>query len=157
MNKKYTLYSSLNGEKGGLEDGLRLFKGETELIFDFSEVGGGLYPIVKLVCDFNDGSDLYVREYDFENPSNISDELIKHIFYPKSYTDNVFYYPTFYIYFSNFNRFVYQTPIRITKESFYSRYKRVTVNSAQLVDDGENSLFVTFQTSDGDILNSKIK
>jgi hypothetical protein len=157
MNNIFTLSAGYNGVEGTFEDNPRYFKGETELIFSFSEANSGTYDIIKIVADFNDGSPLYTKEFEYNDSKAISDIPIKHTYYPISTSDNIFYYPTFYIYYSNFKKFIYQTPIRITKESFYSKYKRLTVNSAQFVDDFDNSLFLTLQSLDGDILNTKIK
>ena len=157
MNNVYKLLSAYNGVDGLFEDKPRYFKGETELIYDFSVVGVGNYSVIKIIADFNDKSPLYIREFDYLDKDSITNIPITHKYYPNSEFDNIFYFPTFYIYYSNFKRFVYQTPIRITKESFYSRYKRLTINSAQFIDDSNNSLFVSFQTREGDILNTKIK
>lgn len=157
MNTLYKLSSLYNGMDGGLEEDIRYFKGETEIFFDFSEIGSSGYSIIKIVSDFGDKTPVYIRNYNYDDSNLIINEPIKHIYLPSPNQDNVFYYPTFSIFFSNFKKFIYQTPIRITKDSFYSKYKKLTVNSAQFIDDGNDTLFVTLQSLDGDILNVKIK
>jgi hypothetical protein len=157
MNTEYIINSTYNGALStfGAEENLRKFKGETEIIFNLYDVSQGEYEILDIVADFNDGSPIYKRNYKYNKKLGL--ESIKHAFKPSVNTYYIIYYPTLYITFSNFRKFIYQAPISIAQESFYSKYNNLDIASCQFIDNIENSLFVTFDTEHGDILNLKIK
>jgi hypothetical protein len=156
MNNIYILpaYDGVNLIK---ETPVRYFKGETEIIYDMSQIEDGIYTIVKINVDFNDGSTIYKDEYDYIDNGKLTNTKIVHKFHPSNQVSNLFFYPTLKITFSNFDTFTYQTPIRITKDSFYSKYENLELHDMQFVDNSENSLFVTLNSINGDILNLKIK
>lgn len=158
MNPIYQINSVYNGapDPGGAEEELRKFKGITEIIFDFTDVSVGDYEIIKIIADFNDESPILEKEFSFLDNSLIKSK-IKHIFNPPTKTYTKIFYPTLYITFSNFKTFIYQTPILIAKDSFYTRYKKLDVAFSQFIDNSDNSMVVAFDTQDGDILNLKIK
>jgi hypothetical protein len=156
MNNTYIL-PAYDGVISIKEAPIRYFKGETELIYDMSQIEDGLYTIIKINVDFNDGSSVYKDEYDYSNSGKLTNTKIVHKFNPSSDVDNLFYYPTLNITFSNFDIFTYQTPIRITKDSFYSKYQNLELHDMQFIDNSDNSLFVTLNSINGDILNLKIK
>jgi len=156
MNKTYILpaYDKRSPIK---EASIRYFKGETDIIYDMSQIENGLYTMINIVIDFNDGTPLYRDEYDYINKEKLKNTKIVHKFFPSNKVGNFFFYPTLKITFSDFSVFTYQTPIRITKESFYSKYKNVELHDMQFIDNPDNSLFVTLNSINGDILNLKIK
>jgi hypothetical protein len=157
MNTEYTVDPLYNGGliAAGIEDLIRKFKGEIEITFNLKDISEGDYEIINITVDFNDNTPLYIREYNFNE--NIGALPIKHKFKPSLNTYNIIYYPTIYITFSNFKRFIYQTPILIAQESFYTKYQNLNIANSQFIDNIENSMFVTFDTEYGDILNLKIK
>lgn len=157
MNKYYKLAAVYNGEEGAKEELIRIFKGETEISIDLSDAAEGAFYIVKIIVNFNDGSPLLVKEYDISEHRKIVKDLITHKFYPSSEKDFKYYYPTVYITYSNFKQFIYQIPIKIMKDSMYSYYKNIEIDSCQFIDDKDNSLFVNFCSINGDILRLKIK
>lgn len=156
MNNIYIL-PAYDGVTSIKEATVRYFKGETELIYDMSRIEDGIYTIVKINIDFNDGSAVYKDEYDYLNTGKLTNTKINHKFFPSNQVSNLFFYPTLKITFSNFDTFTYQTPIRITKDSFYSKYENLELHDVQFIDNSENSLFVTLNSINGDILNLKIK
>lgn len=157
MDTYYKLASIYNGEEGAKEEISRNFKGETEISIDLSDAAEGDYYIVKIIVDFNDGTPLHIREYDVTDHKKITRDYIKHKYYPSNEYDFKFYYPTIYVTYSNFKQFIYQIPIKILKESFFSSYKNIEIDSCQFVDDENDSVFVNFSDSNGDILRLKIK
>lgn len=157
MNKIYQINDFFLGEDKSVEESVRYYKGETEIVMDFSDFIGSDYDVIKISIDFNDGTSNHTVEYDYSNSTKILTDLVTHKYYPSETTDNIFYYPTIFMTFSNFKRYIVQLPLRITKESFYSKYNKIDISSAQFIDDVENSMLITFRTINGDILNSKIK
>ena len=156
MNKIFRLSSDYQDMPIGYQEPIRYYKGETELLFDISEVHTEYNPIVKLDIDFNDGSEIISKKYNFKYPDMII-ETISKVYYPDKDYQNVIYYPTLYLKFLNGNDFVYQCPIKIARNSFYTEFSSIHIAGAQLIDNIENSLFVTLDTGIGDILNIKIK
>lgn len=156
MSNLYIL-PTYNGVNKFYEESVRYFKGKTDIIYDLSQVESTVYTIIKVNIDFNDNSPLYKDEYDYINKNKLKTNKIIHTYYPINESENIFYYPTLNITFSNFETYTYQTPIRITKESFYTKYQNVELHDMQFIDNTENSLFVTLNSINGDILNLKIK
>ena len=158
MNKIYYLASTYNGLEGGFVEPInRYFKGTTEITFDLSDAAEGEFAISKLIVDFNDGSPLYVREYSFGDDRKVVREPIKHTYHPSPNTQHIYYYPTIYITYSNFKKFAYQTPFRITKESFFTEHKNISVVACQFTDTSDNTMFVVLESSNGDNFNLTIK
>lgn len=156
MNNLYIL-PTYDGVNKLNEEPVRYFKGKTDIVYDLSQVESTLYTIIKINIDFNDDSPLYKEEYDYVNINKLKNNKIVHTYYPSNQNGNIFFYPTLSITFSNFDKYIYQTPIRITKESFYTKYQNVELHDMQFIDNNENSLFVTLNSINGDILNLKIK
>ena len=156
MDSEYIIDPTYNGaNSAGAETPLRSFKGSVDIIYNLSEVSQGNYEIIKIEADFNDGSPIIIKNYEFGK--NLGSELITHTLRPSNKTNTIIYYSTLYITFSNFKRFIYQTPILVAQESFYTLYKNLDIASCQFLDNSENHLFVTFDTENGDILNLIIK
>lgn len=156
MNKIYTISSEYNGLSARYIEPIRVFKGMTDISYDIEGISSGNTSIIKIIADFNDGTELLSLDYSFINQESIKIP-ITHRFKPSEVYQFAIYYPTIFITFSNFTTFVYQTPLKIAKESFYSEYERLDVASCQFIDNAENSMFVIFDTGKGDILNLKIK
>jgi len=156
MNKLFKLSSSYADLPIGYQESIRFYKGVNELLFDVSEANTELNPIIKLDIDFNDGSEVLTKNYNFKYPNTIVDVIYK-TYYPDKDNQNVIYYPTLFLKFLNGKDFVYQCPIKIAKNSFYSEFSTINVAGAQFIDNIENSLFVTLDTGMGDILNIRIK
>ena len=156
MNNIYTIPSQYNGIEFSIEEPVRNFKGITEIFFNMSQILSGNYPITKIIIDFNDDTPIYKRYFSYNDPQKI-ESIISHTYHPSDFEYNIVYYPTMFIIFSNFNTLIYQANVKISKESFYSEYKRISVASCQFIDNIENSIFLTLDTARGDILNLKIK
>lgn len=158
MNNVYLIDSIYNGspDPGGAEMTLRKFKGITEITFDLTDIATGDYEIIKVIADFNDGTPILEKDYSFSN-KNLIKSPIKHTYVPPIKTYTKILYPTLYITFSNFKTFVFQAPIMIAKDSFYTRYKNLNIAFSQFLDDSNNSMFIAFDTENGDILNLKLK
>jgi uncharacterized membrane protein len=153
MNKIYKIESIYNGLEGFREEPVRIFKGKTEISIDLSNIT----EVVKLIIDFDDGTSLITKEIDFKDPLKLTQEIIKKTYFPSPNVDYVFFYPTVYITYSNFKQLIYQIPIKISRDSFFSSYKNLEISSCQFIDDEDNSLFVNFSTANGEILRLKIK
>jgi hypothetical protein len=156
MNKLFKLSSSYGDLPIGYQESIRYYKGVNEISFDISEVHTEINPIIKLDIDFNDGSEVLTKNYNFKFHNTIVDVIHK-TYYPDINNQNVIYYPTLFLKFLNGKDYVYQCPIKISKNSFYSEFSRIDVAGVQFIDNIENSLFVTLDTIMGDILNIKIK
>jgi len=151
-----TLPSNFSGLQAEFSDAIKYFKGNVDINFDVSSIFSLQNPIIKLVMDFNDESPKLIRNFSFDNPSKIVEPIV-HKYIPSEDYYNIVYYPTIFITFANFNRFVYQVPVRISKESFYSKYEKIKIAACQFIDDSDNSLFITLDTINGDIINLKLK
>jgi hypothetical protein len=156
MNKLYKPASSYADFPIGYQESMRNYKGVNEISFDLSEFYTEINPIIKLDIDFNDKSEIISKVYNFNYPNSIV-ELITNTYYPDKDYQNIIYYPTFYLKYLNGKDFVYQCPIKIAKNSFYSEFSSIEISEVQFIDNTENSLFVTLNTGIGDILNIKIK
>jgi hypothetical protein len=156
MDNLFKLSSDYIDYTFGYQEPMRFYKGVTEVSFDLSEFQNNTNPIVKLDIDFNDGSEVISKFYNFEYPYKIVD-LIKKTYYPNKDHHTFILSPTFLLKFLNGKEFVYQCPIKITKNSFFTEFSNINVTGAQFIDNEENSLFVTLDTGIGDILNIKIK
>lgn len=156
MDNSYRLASIYIANPIGFKEAFRSFKGETELIFDVSEAHTTLNPVVKLKIDFNDGSEVINKIYNFNQHNKIVEPII-HTFIPDKENQIIIYFPTIFIHFLDGTMFVYQCPIKIVKSSFFNDYNTLDVGNAQFIDDSSNSLFATLDTGKGDILNIKIK
>jgi hypothetical protein len=157
MNPNYSLASTYNGLSGGIEEPIRYFKGSTEISIDLSDAAEGFFSIVKIIIDFNDNSPLVVREYTYGDPRKVVRDKFSNIYYPDPDFYHVVYYPTVYITYSNFKQFVYQMPVRISQESFYTEYKNLNIAATQFIDNQDDSTFLILDTAKGDNLNLRIK
>lgn len=157
MNTIYTLGSEYNGTQGGLLQEIRVFKGETEISFDLTELAEGEYSVAKIIIDFNDDSPLLIREYTFGDDRKVVSEIFKKTYYPDINNYYIVYYPTIYVTYSNFNQFKYQAVIKIAKESFYTQYENLEIGAAQFVDNSKNSIFTILDSAKGDNFNLIIK
>ena len=156
MDTLFKLSSNYKDFPIGYQEPMRFYKGVNELQFDVSEFHDEINPIIKLDIDFNDGSKIISKYYNYKYPNKIVEE-ISNVYIPDQIFHNIIYYPTIFIKFLNGNEFVYQCPIKIAKNSFYSEFLNIDVSGAQFIDNNDNSLFVTLDTRIGDILNIKIK
>lgn len=136
---------------------IRIFKGETEILFNFLELAEGEFSIAKIIIDFNDDSPLLIKEYTFEDDRKIVSEIFKRTYYPDINNYYIVYYPTIYITYANFNQFKYQAVIKIAKESFYSQYENLEIGAAQFLDNSKNSIFTILDSAKGDNFNLVIK
>ena len=157
MNTIYTLGSQYNGTQGGKVENIRLFKGESEISFDLTQLAEGDYSVAKIIIDFNDDSPLLIKEFTFGDDRKVISEVFKRKYYPDLNNYYIVYYPTIYITYSNFNQFRYQAIVKIAKESFYSEYEVLEVGAAQFLDNSQNSIFSIMDTAKGDNFNLIIK
>lgn len=135
---------------------IRYFKGITDVTFNLDNLVSSSNNIIKIDIDFNDGTPITTREFNFSQKKLIL-EPIHHTFKPSNTHHYIIYYPTIYITYSNFQKNAFQFPIRISKPSFFKNQKHLSISSCQFIDNSENSMFVTLEDSNGDILNLKIK
>lgn len=156
MDTLFKLSSNYQDLPIGYQEPMRFYKGVTELYFDVSELHNETNPIVKIDIDFNDNSKIISKYYNYKYPNKII-EPVSNVYYPDVDYQNIIYYPTIFIKFLTGKEFVYQCPIKISKNSFYTEFLNIQIADAQFIDDDNNSLFVTLDTRIGDILNIKIK
>jgi hypothetical protein len=156
MNKLFKLSSDFIYHPIGYQESIRSFKGSTEISFDLSEVHTEINPIIKIDIDFNDGSQIISKFYNFNNPDKIVEPINK-VFHPDKDYQTIIYYPTFFLKFLSGKEYTYQCQLKMIKSSFYNDFSKVDISNVQFIDDTENSLFVTLNTTMGDILNIKIK
>jgi hypothetical protein len=157
MNTIYTLGSEYNGTEGGKVEDIRIFKGETEISFDLTDLAEGEYSVAKIIIDFNDDSPLLIKEYTFGDDRKVVSEVFKRKYYPDLNNYYIVYYPTIYITYSNFNQFKYQAVVKIAKESFFSEYEILEIGAAQFLDNSQNSIFTILDSAKGDNFTSLIK
>lgn len=134
----------------------RTFKGETEIVIDFSDLVGLTHPIIKIEINFTDDTDSLVKTFSFTETNKLESDLIKHTFHPSVDTYNVFYYPTITITYLDFSVFKYQMPIKIAQNSFFKECENLYIGNAQFLDDTDNSVFVVMDTAKGNIINKLI-
>jgi hypothetical protein len=156
MNDLFKLSADYINDPIGYQEPIRIYKGVNGISFDVSEFHNENNPIVKLDIDFNDGSEFITKFYNFEYPNKIV-EVISNFYHPDKDYQIIIYYPTIYMKFLNGKEFVYQCPIKVSKNSFYTEFLNIDIADAQFIDNSDNSLFVTLDTKIGDILNIKIK
>ena len=156
MNKTFKLTTHSFDLPIGYKEAIRVYKGNTDIIIDVSVANKSINPIIKMDIDFNDGSEILSKSYDFSYPAKIAEPIV-HTFFPDKITQNVIYFPTVFMKLLNGDEFIYQCPIKISKSSFYNDYFNLNVGNAQFIDNSDNSLFCTLDTAKGDILNIKIK
>lgn len=131
----------------------RTFKGETEITIDLSNLVELVHPIIKIEINFTDDTDHLIKTFSFSETNKLELDLIKHTFRPSVNTYNTFYYPTITITYLNFSIFRYQLPIKIAQNSFYTEIGNMSIGNAQFIDDEDNSVFVTIDTSKGNSIN----
>jgi len=140
---------------------LRVFKGTTSITYDLQKLYPYSHDIIKLTIDFGDGSIPIVKNYRFDDITDQNLEILKkpiiHEYIPRSDVDYVVYYPTLTMRYSNFKTLTIEMPIRLSRPSYYTEYRNLTISSIQFIDDENDSIFTTLQTANGDILNLKIK
>jgi len=153
----YTLTSNDIGINKIVFEDIRVSKGETEIVINFSQLSNINQNIIKIEIDYGDSSPIYERNYNFNQDFNILQESVRHIYYPNQQFDNVIYYPTIIITYSNFTQLIIQLTLKVAKSSVFSDYKSVSVSSIQFVDDEDDSIFAVLESFNGDILNLKIK
>lgn len=159
MNTVYTLLSSSSTTTNIPP---RTFKGMVSLTYQLSSINVGTKIPLRMEFNTNLG-DSYVfsdvREFNFESSVSI---LLK----PYTHTYNYInlngvainsYYTTIKITYSDFTVYQYVIPINIYANSFYSEHKSLKVANSQFVDDSDNSLFISFDNGNGDVLHSIIK
>lgn len=156
MDTTYKLSQKYIGLGGIAIDSVRVFKGKNEIFFDLSAVHSNYNPIIKIDVDFNDKTPILTKYYNFNNRLAIV-EPISHIYFPDENYHSAVYYPTLYITYLNGRNFVYQCPVNMVQNSFYSQYRNLDIASCQFIDNKENHLFSLLDTGYGDILNLKIK
>lgn len=150
MDTVYTLLTSLSVYP------IRKFKGETDIVFQLSSISVGNKNVIGIEMNFADGSQPYYRDYDFTADGTILNSNIEHTFIPTN-ADNVAYYPTLTLTYSDFSQRKWQMPMFVYKESFYTGYNRLYINSTQLIDVSSNDVFAVFESSKGDTVIGKIK
>lgn len=150
MNTVYTILTSLSVYP------LRKFKGETDIVFQLSSINPGNSTVISVEMNFADGTNPYRREYDFSADGTILNENIVHTFVPKT-ADNIAYYPTLTLTYSDFTQKKWQMPMFIYKESFYSEYNRLYIHSTQFIDTSSNDIFAIFESSNGETVVGKLK
>jgi hypothetical protein len=135
-----------------------IFKGETKLILDLNNLKNGNYDIIELDIDYGDGMRNIVDKFLFTQSFSSSEAIYSHIYQS---VNEVNYYHKYYltidITFSNFNKFRNKFDIVMYKDSFYSLHKKFFINSAQFVDDSDNSMFAVIGNDNGDKFNFIIK
>lgn len=162
-----TLYYNLTGTQitqkpyVTITEKIKVSKGITVVTFSLKELTVHGYGAVNITVDFGDNTPKYIRDFKFEEGYDILEEDIVHKYIPDERYDNTLFYPvisiTFLNNYSTFTLLDIEIPIRISRPSFYSEHKNLTVSSIQFVDETDDPMFATFQTANGDILNLKIK
>ena len=162
--KNYTL--NLNPSINGL-NGLSyprnpiIFKGETRLILDLNNLKNGTHDIIEVDIDFGDKNSHNINvsdKFSFTNSFSASNPIYLHTYQAVNDTNYYFrYYLTIDVTFSNFRTFRNKFDIVVYKDSFYSLHKKFVINSAQFVDDFDNSMFVVMRNDNGDKFNFIIK
>jgi hypothetical protein len=162
--KNYTLNlnPSINGLNGfEYPKNPIIFKGESKLNLDLNNLKNGTHDIIQVDIDFDDknSSDINISDkFSFTNSFSASNPIYSHIYQAVSDTNYYFrYYLTIDIRFSNFTTFRNKFDIVVYKDSFYSLHKKFAINSAQFVDDDDNSMFVVIRNDNGDKFNFIIK
>jgi hypothetical protein len=162
--KNYTI--NLNPNINGM-DGMSyprnpiIFKGESKLILDLNNLKNGIYDIIQVEINYGDNSgirSIVSDKFLFTTSFSSSKAIYEHIYQPVI-DDNYYfkYYLDIDITFSNFKKYRNKFDIVMYKDSFYSLHKKLRVNSAQFVDDHDNSMFAVLDNDNGDKFNFIIK
>jgi len=134
------------------------FKGETKFVVDLNNFKNGEYDILQVQIDYGDGIGNINDKFSFTNLFSSSDVIYSHVYKPTIDENYYFkYYLTIDITFSNFKKFTNKFDIIVYKNSFYSLHNKLTINSAQFVDDSQNSVFAVIGNDNGDKFNFIIK
>lgn len=158
-NYTLTLNPAINGMNGlNYPRNPIIFKGETRLILDLNNLKNGVHDIIKVEIDYGDTIGNVNDKFSFTNSFSSSDVVYSHI-YQTSFDPNYYfrYYLNVDITFSNFRKFTNRFDILMYKDSFYSLHKKFSINSAQFVDDSDNSVFAVIGNHNGDKFNFIIK
>ena len=136
-------------------------KGPLNLNIDLSDINIGNHNIIRVQLDFadkNNTNDNIDKNFIFLSERPNFKSPFTHVYNPSqtnSYSAN--YKPKLIITFSNFNIFTYILDVRIYKESFYGKYRRLNIISAQFVDDANDSMFLVCDNISGDKFNVVVK
>ncbi len=162
--KQYTFSppSSINGIQGvDLTSNIIINKGPLKLNIDLKDSNIGNHNIIKLDLNFKDSSDesdnVFENYIFLEERPNFTN-VFSHIYNTsKTSKYEIKYKPEIIITFSNFKTYTYVLDIRIYKDSFYSKHKRLDINSAQFVDDVNDTMFLVCKNMNGDKFNILVK
>jgi hypothetical protein len=138
-----------------------IFKGESKLILDLNNFKDKVHDVIQIEIDYGDNSGVHSKINDkflFTTSFSSSKAIYEHLYQPVI-DDNYYfrYYLTIDIYFSNFTKYRNKFDIVIYKDSFYSLHKKLRINSAQFVDDADDSMFTVLSNDNGDKFNFIIK
>lgn len=161
-NYTLTLNPAINGMSGlNYPRNPIIFKGETRLILDLNNLKNGIHDIIGLTIDFDDKNPLnrtIVDKFLFDETFSSSEAIYTHIYEPVNDVNYYFkYYLVVDITFSNFQKFRNKFDIVVYKDSFYSLHKKFVINSAQFIDDDDNSMFTVIGNDNGDKFNFIVK
>lgn len=135
---KNTLTTSTLGE----------FKGDTTLIIVPSAIDETYFTTLKIVYDFDDGSDIlnvekktvinYIPTVAALDPGSPIDSVITHIYKPRSTESLTTFYPTISVFSANLSMNVYRLELSVYPDSLFTFKDFHLINSAQLTKADDN-------------------
>lgn len=132
----------------------RTFKGDTRIIFDFSNVIENDIKLIKIQIDFNDGTTL---EKVYSNKTGLFDQ-ITHLYSPSTSSYITTRRCNINLVFSNFTVHNIIIPINIAQCSFLSEYGALSIKKAQFIDNANiGDMFLILESEKHNLYNVCVK
>ncbi len=133
---------------------VRTFKGDTDIVIDFSNIVETNIKLIKLQIDFGDNTSIekvYGSKEDLFTP-------ITHTYYPSDTTYISAKRCSVSLVFSNFTIHNIVLPINIAQASFLSEYGTLTVKRAQFIDSvNVGDMFLVLESEKHNLYNATLK
>lgn len=132
----------------------RTFKGDTNVVLDFSNIIETDIKLIKVKIDFNDGA---LLEKNYSSKESLFGQ-IQHLFTPSENDYLITRICSITLTFSNFTTHFVVIPINIAQCSFLSEYGSLTVKKAQFIDTINNGdMFLILESEKHNLYNVSLK
>ena len=132
----------------------RTFKGDTNVVLDFSNIIETDIKLIKVKIDFNDGT---VLEKNYSSKESLFDQ-VQYLFTPSENDYLITRICNITLTFSNFTTHFVIIPINIAQCSFLSEYGALTVKKAQFIDNiNTGDMFLILESEKHNLYNVNLK
>ena len=129
-----------------------VFKGETEITIDFSNIAEGLKKVLQIDVNFGDGN-TYTAQY----TSTILTDTVKHTYYPSVSTYLLYTHCSIRLTYNDFTTVSFIVSIVIAQPSFLSEYESLIIKNAQFIDNSNTSdMIVVLESGKHNIYNVRL-